>query len=117
MVSAILGSVLPIAVALIVVVGIVQSNGHRNEENRHVDTGSGETIVLREKRRDSRNYKKATPDGSLEDRDNDWLASQLREERRSGNRMSDMFDLKEEHANNCDAYAIKREHERNCGRE
>lgn len=111
MVSAILGSVLPIAVGLIVVVGIVQSNGHKNEENRHVDTGSGETIVLRDK------HKKSTPNESLEDRDNDWLASQLREERRSDNRMSDMFDLKEEHANNCDAYAIKREHERNCGRE
>lgn len=49
-----------------------------------------------------------------DDRDGDWLANQMREERRSLFRMSEMFGLKIQHASNCDAYALKSEHHRNC---
>ena len=44
----------------------------------------------------------------------DWLAMQLREERRAMARISDMFQLKKEHMNKCDAEFIKRFHESSC---
>ncbi len=49
---------------------------------------------------------------SMEDRQNDWLAKQLREESRLARRTSDMFDLKAEHASNCDARDLKDSHAR-----
>lgn len=49
-----------------------------------------------------------------DDRNNDWLAMQLREEAKAKVRMSDMFQLKTEHANKCEAEFIKRFHESNC---
>lgn len=42
----------------------------------------------------------------LEDRENDWLARQLREEKASEKRFSAMFGLKLEHAMRCDAEGI-----------
>jgi len=48
----------------------------------------------------------------FEDRQNDWLAKQLREEARLAKRTSDMFDLKYEHAASCDARDLKDSHER-----
>ena len=53
----------------------------------------------------------------MDDRDHDWLARQLRDERAAKRKMSEMFDLKREHANNCDAEALKRFHEANCDAE
>ena len=50
----------------------------------------------------------------LEDRNNDWLAKELREERRKAAEISAMFALKQSHADNCDAYAIRQEHYNNC---
>lgn len=50
----------------------------------------------------------------MDDRSSDWLATQLREEERAMVKVSAMFQLKQHHANNCDAEFIKRFHESNC---
>ncbi len=50
----------------------------------------------------------------MDDKNNDWLAHQLREEAKAKARMSDMFQLKMEHLNKCDAEFIKRFHESSC---
>ena len=49
-----------------------------------------------------------------DDRANDWLAKQLREEHRAFKATSEMFDLKIEHASHCDARFIEQFHRRNC---
>ena len=49
-----------------------------------------------------------------DDRNNDWLARQLREEHRAFKETSEMFDLKIEHASHCDARFIEQFHRRNC---
>lgn len=46
----------------------------------------------------------------LEDRNNDWLANQLREEHRAFKKTSEMFDLKIEHVSHCDAKILKQTH-------
>ncbi|MBR5741764.1 MAG: hypothetical protein IKX91_04335 [Firmicutes bacterium] len=48
----------------------------------------------------------------MEDRQNDWLAKQLREEARAAKRTSDMFELKMEHIEDCDARDLKETHAR-----
>ena len=53
----------------------------------------------------------------MDDREHDWLARQLREERIAKSRMSDMFELKREHADNCEAHEIKSAHMDNCDAE
>ena len=56
--------------------------------------------------------------GNIKDnRENDWLAKQLRAEQASQEVISDMFQLKREHLNNCEADYIKREHANNCDAE
>lgn len=62
---------------------------------------------------------KNTGDGMIlrDDRNNDWLACQLREEAKARVRMSDMFQMKIEHMNKCDAEFIRRFHESNCDAE
>lgn len=54
---------------------------------------------------------------ALEDRNNDWLAKQLREERFYEQKFSAMYGLKRQHAANCDADSLRREHEENCDAE
>ncbi|MCR4806487.1 MAG: hypothetical protein K5857_02315 [Lachnospiraceae bacterium] len=49
-----------------------------------------------------------------DDRSNDWMARQLRDEAIALVKVSDMFKLKQSHLNNCDAEFIKRFHESNC---
>lgn len=49
-----------------------------------------------------------------DDRDNDWLARQLREEHRAFKLTSEMFDLKIEHASHCDARLLEQFHRHNC---
>ncbi len=49
-----------------------------------------------------------------DDRNNDWLARQLREEHKAFKETSEMFDLKIEHASHCDAKYIEQFHRRNC---
>lgn len=49
-----------------------------------------------------------------DDRNNDWLARQLREEHRAFKMTSEMFDLKIEHASHCDARLLEQFHRRNC---
>ena len=49
-----------------------------------------------------------------DDRNNDWLARQLREEHKAFKETSEMFDLKIEHASHCDAKILEQFHKRNC---
>ena len=49
-----------------------------------------------------------------DDRNSDWLARQLRDEEKAMRNISDMFQLKQEHANKCDAEFIRRFHESYC---
>lgn len=49
-----------------------------------------------------------------DDRNNDWLAKQLREEHRAFREVSDMFGLKIEHASHCDAKLLRNYHHLNC---
>lgn len=49
-----------------------------------------------------------------DDRNNDWLAKQMREERSALNAMSEMFGLKLSHMANCEARNIRKEHHDNC---
>ncbi len=49
-----------------------------------------------------------------DDRTNDWLARQLREEHRAFKATSEMFDLKIEHASHCDSKLIEQFHHRYC---
>ena len=50
----------------------------------------------------------------LEDRENDWLARQRREEAASERRFSAMYGLKRMHEANCPAYNLREEHRENC---
>ena len=49
-----------------------------------------------------------------DDRSSDWMAKQLREEAAAMTRVSDMFQLKQTHMNNCDAEFVRRFHESAC---
>ena len=49
-----------------------------------------------------------------DDRANDWLAKQLRDEHIAFKNTKDMFDLKIEHASHCDAKYIRDFHHREC---
>ncbi len=49
-----------------------------------------------------------------DDKNNDWLARQLRDEHRAFKMTSEMFDLKIEHASHCDARLLEQFHRRNC---
>ena len=50
----------------------------------------------------------------LEDRENDWLARQRREEAATERRFSAMYGLKRMHEENCPARNLRDEHRRNC---
>ena len=49
-----------------------------------------------------------------DDKNNDWLARQLRDEHKAFKATSEMFDLKIEHASHCDARLMAQFHRRNC---
>ena len=49
-----------------------------------------------------------------DDKNNDWLARQLRDEHKAFKATSEMFDLKIEHASHCDARIMEQFHRRNC---
>ncbi len=53
----------------------------------------------------------------MEDRQDDWLARQLREESRRKLEISAMLDLKMSHEGNCDADALRQMHQENCDAE
>lgn len=53
----------------------------------------------------------------MEDRENDWLARQYREERASERRFSAMYGLKRSHEANCAARSLRDEHRYNCDAE
>ncbi len=64
------------------------------------------------------NMRKEAPVSKLmDDREHDWLAGQLRDERVAKKRMSDMFDLKVEHSHNCEAEMLRSFHAANCDAE
>lgn len=50
----------------------------------------------------------------FEDKNNDWLACQIREESKAAQQVSDMLGLKYNHMRNCDAFNIKVEHSLHC---
>ncbi|MDO4939836.1 MAG: hypothetical protein Q4E54_07760 [Lachnospiraceae bacterium] len=50
----------------------------------------------------------------LEDRENDWLARQRREEAANERHFSAMYGLKRSHEANCPAGRLKDEHRKNC---
>jgi hypothetical protein len=52
-----------------------------------------------------------------DDRSGDWLAKQLADERKAYRQVSEMFELKAYHANQCEAEMLKRFHEENCDAE
>lgn len=49
-----------------------------------------------------------------DDLDNDWLAKQRREEARALSMTVEMFDLRWQHSNDCDAEYLRRFHESSC---
>lgn len=53
----------------------------------------------------------------MDDRANDWMAKQLKDEAIAMVKVSDMFNIKQEHANKCDAEFIRRFHESTCDAE
>ncbi len=53
----------------------------------------------------------------MDDRANDWMAKQLKDEAIAMVKVSDMFKIKQEHANKCDAEFIRRFHESTCDAE
>ena len=53
----------------------------------------------------------------LEDRENDWLARQRREEEASERRFSAMYGLKRNHEAHCPARSLRDEHRDNCDAE
>lgn len=59
-------------------------------------------------KKDTRTYR------ALEDRENDWLARQRREEAASERRFSAMYGLKRSHEANCDARRLIIEHYNEC---
>ncbi|MCR5398839.1 MAG: hypothetical protein K6E68_04810 [Lachnospiraceae bacterium] len=64
------------------------------------------------------NMRKEAPVNRLmDDREHDWLAGQLRDERAAKRRMSDMFDLKMEHTRSCEAEMLRDFHSSNCDAE
>ena len=52
-----------------------------------------------------------------DDRANDWMARQLKDEAVAMAKVSDMFKIRQEHMNKCDAEFIKRFHESSCDAE
>ncbi len=62
-------------------------------------------------------YRRAGIKGTLalkDDRGNDWMAKQLREEHVAFKKTSDMFNLKIEHASSCDAQMLAQFHASHC---
>ena len=108
--AGLIGGLLSIVIWGIIIFRIIKSiNEMTSKEHvRTVDTGSGKTVRIRHKK------SRMTVNDSLENRDDDWLAKQLREERAAKTMVSDMFQLKQEHAAYCDADRVKREHYNDC---
>lgn len=50
----------------------------------------------------------------FENRERDWLAQQLYEENRTASMVDEMFDIRHNHASNCDAQNLRQEHLNNC---
>lgn len=64
-----------------------------------------------------RKKKVETDAWAMEDRKNDFLARQLREEHQRKITMDDMFQLKKSHADHCDADYVRVSHQSNCDAE
>ena len=92
----------------------IKPAGKASSTNAAVRNVGGTEAV---KNRDVTYGSKRLPQNGLsltDDRSSDWLAKQLKEEASAMVRISDMFQLKQQHANKCDAEFIKRFHESSC---
>lgn len=79
-----------------------------NKELRGGTAGSTQVVNQRSK------TTLAALSASMENRGNDWLARQLAEERAVKKRMSDMFDMRQEHQASCEAASVRQMHQENC---
>lgn len=70
---------------------------------------SGSAQTVKEKRTTL-----STLSRTMENRDSDWLAKQLADERVAKRRMSDMMDLRQSHMDSCDARDARFDHMNNC---
>ena len=70
---------------------------------------SGSAQTVKEKRTTL-----STLSRTMENRDSDWLAKQLADERVAKRWMSDMMDLRQSHMDNCDARDARFDHMNNC---
>lgn len=70
----------------------------RNDGSGHVHKGNSLTSV----------------NALMDDRENDWLANQLRDEHKAFKQTSAMFDLKIEHVSHCDSRLLSTYHHINC---
>ena len=96
-----------------------------NQINRNRNTGASKPKTGTQWNRNTDSYKEEnkisksnsrmkTTCLAMDDRANDWLAKQMREERKSKIIVSEMFQLKMQHRNACEAEFIKRFHESQC---
>lgn len=111
-----LSGLVSVVVITLIMIGVASKSGKKNGKipininnnsvNRNVTAPSASIKV-------NKKYNHA----SMEDRNNDWLARELREEKRAQYRVSEMFQLKAEHKKDCQAEMIREFHKANCGSE
>jgi len=82
-----------------------------NNTNIHRDDAF--TAALANKNREVKRFNHA----EMEDRQNDWLAKELREEKRAQARINEMFQLKATNKRDCQAEMIRDFHRANCDAE
>lgn len=61
-----------------------------------------------------KSYATAASSSLRDDKHNDWLAKQLRDEHLAFKQTSAMFDLKIEHVSHCDAKIMRTQHHEHC---
>lgn len=112
-------------VGIVVFFAIRASKKKRGETDSHLNNKSNVAKPIQVQKTTSPNRQpknkninnkmlSASVSSLLDDRENDWLANQLREEHRAFRRTSDMFDLKIEHVSHCDSKLLANYHHINC---
>lgn len=110
---------------IVFIIVLVKNNKNRSANGKTVQnykqTGTAETLKMLKQVRSAADTVIPAADTSRnsattlkDNKYNDWLAKQLQDEKRALAVVSDMFQLKQSHRNNCDAEFIKRFHESNC---
>lgn len=99
-----------IMVYLYIVMEIIKSV-FRTQNNKSTDSHKSNSIKQASVKNKHVDVNKSMADTShqwaMEDRQNDFLAKQLREERQKKVDIDSMFQLRQSHFNNCDAEYIK----------